>query len=181
MIFILIKHLSVPAHTSSGIIALPRRLAGVCPVTGLRRALMYSVLNIEYVKTAFLPEPLQTFNPALTGFADRRKHNLRKLFTVAVQLTPFQQAVQLAPVKFFLTHLGPTDKADEAGSLVRREPESVQHLCQQRAGILFIPIRSKGTRRHWLLPAYQRHYSTASCNSLMVVIRETGSDYYAPG
>ena len=42
-------------------------------------------------------------------------------------------------------HQRPADKADEAGSLVRREPEFVQQLCQQRAGILFIPIRSKGT------------------------------------
>lgn len=57
-------------------------------------------------------EPLQTFSPALAGFTDRRKHNLRYLFAVAVQLALLlfvQQAVQFAPVSFFLTHLWPAD------------------------------------------------------------------------
>lgn len=47
----------VPAPASICVIALPRRFAGMSPVTGLRRALMYSFLNTEYVKTAFLSEP----------------------------------------------------------------------------------------------------------------------------
>lgn len=87
-------------------------------------------------------EPLQTFGPALTGFTDRRKHNLRQLPPVAVHLSLFQfiqQAVQFAPVSVFLTHLRLADAVPlQLLRLVAREPCARQQVAQRGLRVILI-------------------------------------------
>ena len=95
-------------------------------------------------------EPLQTFRPALAGFAYRRKHNLRQLFAVAVQLLSFQvvqQGVQLAAVSFFLTHQRPADAVPlQLMHLVAGETRAGQQVSQCGLRIFLIAGRRERER-----------------------------------
>lgn len=90
-------------------------------------------------------EPLQTFSPALAGFTDWRKHNLRQLFAVAVQLALLQfvqQAVQFAPVSFFLTHLWPADAVPlQLLDLAGGKPCAGQQISQRGLRVILTPGR----------------------------------------